>query len=402
LTTPQGYTCAAVTDVEEILALRDEWTDLLLHSQVPNVFLSWEWMTTWIRTHGQGVEPYVLLLRRADDGLLTGLAPLYRRVPRYPLGLRTVGLMGSGVGADHLGFIARATMEKEVHAALAGQLLAAGGWDVLDLPRLEETFAGQLMAVLKGPRAGLTCTSSLVDLCPFIRLPRTWEEYSRVMHQRAELGRRWRRLQEKGEVRIQRVETVEELEEGWAALTSLHRGRRQAVGGRSALLAPQAMAFHQRFIRAAFDRGWLRLYLLRVDGQAVAAEYCLQVGKRLFDFNGGFDMDWARYWVRSILTAHAIRMAIEEGDTEYDLSRGAESYKLERWGAETRPDFSLVAWKQHARMNLTMAARGWVRAARDRARRFGVRSISWRGSALGNAGRRPAGVAEGRAAGSQE
>jgi CelD/BcsL family acetyltransferase involved in cellulose biosynthesis len=389
-TDPRDHSCTVVTDTSKILALREEWTDLLMHMQVPNVFLSWEWMTTWLETHGRGVEPHVFLLRRAGDGLLIGLAPLYRKAARSPFGLRTMGLMGSGVGGDHLGFVARAQMEREVHVALAGQVLAARGWDVLDLPRLEETFAAQMTAVLEESQ-GLTSRSAVVDLCPFIRLPRTWDEYSRVMHQRAELGRRWRRLQEKGDVRIHRVQTVEELEEGWTALVRLHRGRRQAVaGGRSALLAPQNMAFHQKFIRSALDRGWLRLYLLRVDGQAVAAEYCLQVGKRLFDFNGGFDMEWARYWVRAVVTAHAIRMAIEEGDTEYDLSRGAEPYKLERWGAETRPDISVMAWKQDARVNLTMAASGWVRAAKAGARRLGMRPILGRGAAPGA----PAGTRE--------
>lgn len=361
--------CAVLTDPEEIFALRDEWTDLLLHSRVPNVFVSWEWITTWMRTLGQRVEPCVVVLRRADDNVLVGLAPLCRSGSRYPLGLRTMGLMGTGVGADHMAFISRADIDKRVYAALAGHLLAMGGWDVLELSRLEETFADQVAELFQRTRGRFAYASTVADLCPFIPLPKTWQEYSRVMHQRAELGRRWRRLQEKSDVVIQRVQYADELDDAWQALLRLHQGRRQAVGGRSAFLAPHARAFHQQFVRAAFNRGWLRLYLLRVGGRCVAAEYCLHVAERVFDFQGGFDMDWARYWVRSILTAHAIRTAIEEGATEYDFSRGAEPYKLQRWGAITRRDISLVAWRRHARVSLTMAVRGWGRTVRNRARR---------------------------------
>lgn len=367
--TPREYACTIASTVKDLLTLRDEWTDLLLHSQMANVFLSWEWVTTWMRTHGRRREPYVLLLRRADDGLLVGLAPLCRIEPRYPLGLRTVALMGTGVGADHLSFLSRQGMEAQVYSALAGHLLSANTWDVLELPRLEEAFAGHLVDAFAGIQPRLAFTSTVADLCPFVPLPNTWDEYLRVMHQRPELGRRRRRLQEQGDVVIQRVQRLEELEDAWDALLRLHHARRQAVGGRSAFLAPQSKAFHELFVRQAFDRGWLRLYLLRVDGRCVAAEYCLQVGRRLFGFQGGFDMNWGRYWVRSIVVAHAIRTAIEEGATEYDLSRGAEQYKQQRWGALTRKDISLVAWRRYPRVRVMMTVRGWSRALIERLRR---------------------------------
>ncbi len=44
-------------------ALRDQWTDLLLHSQEPNIFLSWEWVTAWLETQGPQGNPHVVLVK---------------------------------------------------------------------------------------------------------------------------------------------------------------------------------------------------------------------------------------------------------------------------------------------------------------------------------------------------
>ncbi len=371
-TNSQEYVCSVVADAQGLHALRDEWTDLLLASRRPNVFLSWEWMTVWMETVGQRGAPHVLLLRRAKDGVLTGLAPLYRLSSRNPLGLKVITFMGKGVGADHFAFISRPGTERAVSEGIVGYLLSSLTWDVLDFPRMEEEQAALVAsAASKWAGGSYTCVRTPADLCPFVPLPRTWDDYLRIIGKdnRTELARQWRRTREQGQVAIQRVQTVAELEHAWSVLLRLHQARRDAAGERSAFLEAPSSAFHEGFLRVALDRGWLRLYVLLVNGHGVAANYCLSMGGLISFVQAGFDIAWSRYGVGTLLLGHAIEEAIAEGASEFDLLRGAETYKLHNWAAQLRRDVSLVVHGHRPRVRLAMAARRWGSAVKPVLRR---------------------------------
>lgn len=363
---------SVISGASDVHALRAEWTELLLDSEHPSPFLSWEWMTTWLQSHGRKGSPHILLVRRRQDQQLVALAPLYYTSSGYPFGLRTISFMGTGVGADHLAFVVRRGVGDAVRLSLATHLFSASDWDILDFARIDERLANDLAeAISRRDQGDLACSHQLADVCPYIPLPGTWEDFLGVIgsDRRKSLARRWRRLGECGEVVIRRAQTMRDLEEAWQILLRLHQDRRQAVGDRSAFLTGRSMVFHREFAKMALERGWLRLYLLQVGNQYVAAEYCLKVGNRVADFQGGFDEKWARYGVGSLLIAHAIREAIAEGAVEFDLLRGGEQYKQQQWAAELREDRSLAVWRRRRRVELLVAARRWVAGAKVRVRR---------------------------------
>jgi CelD/BcsL family acetyltransferase involved in cellulose biosynthesis len=280
--------------------------------------------------------------------------------------------MGAGVGADHLGFVLRRGQEAGAFAALATSLLSTQGWEVLDFPRLGEQTARRLEDTLvRSEGAHLAHSSGVADFCPFIPLPGTWEEFLRTLssNARKDLGRRSRRLQEQGGVTIQCVRDVGDLDDARDTFIRLHQERRQAVGGRSAFLTGRTWTFHRAFMRTAAEQGWLRLYLMRVGDRHVAAEYCVHFDGRVSDLQCGFDMRWSRYGVGTLLVAHAIREAITEGAREYDLLRGGEEYKQQRWSASLRKDLSLVIWRRQPRVAMLMAARRCASTMRTHLRR---------------------------------
>ncbi len=380
--------CSVVVDAEDFLALRGEWTDLLLHSQMPNVFLSWEWMAAWKQGYGRHGTPYILLVRRALDQMLLGLAPLYRIPSFRRMGLRTLSFMGTGVGADHFAFVSRQGFESEVYDRLT-ECLLSDKWDVLEFPRIEEKLGAYLLHAVSDQRHGAFGTSHIIaDQCPFIPLPKTWDGYLSLIGSgtRDEIARKWRRLRKQGEVVIERVQRIDDLPKAWDALVRLHRERRDAIGGRSAFVTPRSRAFHRNFIEMALLRGWLRLYLLLVDGNCVAVEYCLHIGDRVADFQSGFDVRWSRFGVGTLLIAHAIRNAIQEGASEFDFLRGGEAYKRHQWAAVDRRDVSLITWRRNRRVGAMIAVREWSRALKSRVlRRPGAASAAESASVGGRA-----------------
>src|SRR5207302_10088997 len=127
----------------------------------------------------------------------------------------------------------------------------------------------------------------------------------------------------------------EERREALACLVSLHQRRWQGRGGSDGLHTPALLAFHEEVSQLALARGWLRLFVLSLDGRPAAALYGFRYGPVFYFYQSGFDPTYSRYSVGLVLMGLAIKSALEEGAQEYDLLHGTESYKF-HWAAQTR------------------------------------------------------------------
>jgi CelD/BcsL family acetyltransferase involved in cellulose biosynthesis len=79
-----------------------------------------------------------------------------------------------------------------------------------------------------------------------------------------------------------------------------------------------------------FDEGALDLSWLSVRGRPVAASYNVVWNGKVHFYQGGRTLDVPKN-VRPgiVLHAHAIRRAIESGQSEYDFLAGTSQYKLD-------------------------------------------------------------------------
>ena len=85
--------------------------------------------------------------------------------------------------------------------------------------------------------------------------------------------------------------------------------------------------FHKKVAGTFLNTDLLRLYFLRVQGKDVAALYTFKYNNKLFYYQGGWDPEWSKDRVGSILTNLVIEDAINKGYSEYDFLRGSEDYK---------------------------------------------------------------------------
>jgi CelD/BcsL family acetyltransferase involved in cellulose biosynthesis len=154
-----------------------------------------------------------------------------------------------------------------------------------------------------------------------------------------------------------------------AALFRLHEMRWRGRGGSDALGGPTVAAFHEEATALALDRGWLRLYALRLGGEPVAALYGLRYGGRFSFYQSGFDPAHSRSSVGLALLALSIQRALEEGAAEFDLLHGDEGYKS-LWAHDARPLLRIEADPPGAAAATWRAALDTARAARRGLRRL--------------------------------
>ena len=97
------------------------------------------------------------------------------------------------------------------------------------------------------------------------------------------------------------------------------------------------LPFFEALTRCATERGWLSLWMLRLDGRAVAMEYQIQFGGVVHALRADFDSEFAALSPGSQLNHLIARALFERGGVhEYDMGPGDNEYRL-RWSTGTHP-----------------------------------------------------------------
>jgi CelD/BcsL family acetyltransferase involved in cellulose biosynthesis len=342
-----------VTTVGDVMALADEWRPLA--ETRGNAFITPEWFLAWLRHYGEGWRPHVTIVRSAD-GALRGVVPLIASASGRRIALRTCR-------GDRFQPACGVGQENAIATAASRALSAHQTPRTLVLENVDKD-ATWWTSLARGPHGLVPVGRPEIEL-PFIELGGIdWNEYlaGRSRQLRSQLGRKMRSLRRDHGVRLRRTERAEDVHADLDALFGLHAARWAQRRERSNLAGSAVRSFHDEFARAAFDRGWLRLYRLEVDGSAIAALYGWLIGRRWTYLQAGFDPAWSRYSPGFLLIAETIREAIDEGAVEYDLLLGDEAYKY-RFATGSRRGRTVILVGRTDPLRVAVAARARLRGA---------------------------------------
>lgn len=363
-------TVERIADVSGFLALRDEWSELLEASDSGCLFLTWEWLYTWWKHLSADRQLSILVVRR--NGQLIALAPFCLRPPSLSRlrVLPVLEFLGNGcVGSDYLDFIVRKGCESEARRAFALEL--ADERRVLDWTQLRRgSCAAAGVAAELGERKW-SVSETVTNTCPFIPLAgMTWESYLATLgaEHRYNFHRKWKRLNRDYTVQFEQVHTEEQRWESIDLLMELHNQRWSDRGGSDAFNTPGLVDFHREFSRLALSRGWLRLYVLRLNRQPAACLYGFLYSGTFYFYQSGFDSAYQKQSVGLVSMGLGIQRAIEEGASEYDLLHGSEEYKS-HWSRESRELSRLELYPPGGMGRICRASVQLERASRRLARR---------------------------------
>jgi CelD/BcsL family acetyltransferase involved in cellulose biosynthesis len=369
-----SVTVETIAEVSGFAAMQKEWDELLQSSGSDGIFLTWEWLYTWWKHLAGNTRLSILAVR--CEGELAALAPCVRRPPALFRGrpIPILEFLGSGdVGSDYLDVIVRRGCEPEAWRALASCL--AGEKLMLNWTQLKRgaCLADGVGSALGG--SGWSVAETQTNTCPFIPLAgKSWESYLATLgaEHRYNFHRKWKRLNRDYKVQFEQVRTREQCRESIDLVMALHNRRWRDRGGSNAFHTPAMVAFHREFSQVALDRGWLRLYVLQLDGKPAASLYGFLYRRTFYFYQSGFDATYDKHSVGLVAMGLAIQSAIEEGAEEYDLLHGSEAYKS-HWSHDSRelgrlevyPPRSL-GWICQSSVELERAARRIGRRMRPR------------------------------------
>ena len=286
--------------METFAELADEWHVLAERNR--NVFGTLEWAQTWWRHFGTDPEPRPSLVPSV------AVLPLYvDRVGPF----RLLRFIGHG-HADQVGPVC-APEERDVAAAALRDVLDSGGFHLFLGEGLAPGWAEPI-----GARVIERAASPVVTLTES-----TWEEFlaARSSNFRQQVRTAERRLGQRG-LRFRLADDPGRLDQDLDVLFALHRARWPG----SPWFA-YAEAFHRDFATRALERGWLRLWILELDGSPAGAWLGYRFAGVESYYQAGRDPALERERVGFVLLAHSIREALADGMSEYRLLRGDESFK---------------------------------------------------------------------------
>jgi CelD/BcsL family acetyltransferase involved in cellulose biosynthesis len=190
-----------------------------------------------------------------------------------------------------------------------------------------DVFVGDDLPEHEGWGSALGATKMRRTTSPVLRGEgRNWQAFlaTQSSNFRQQARRRERRLARDHALRYRLAQEPARLEADLNALLRLHEARWAGV---SRCFAGERATLHRAFAAKALERGWLRLWIAKLDGQPAAAWYGFRYGGAEWYYQAGRDPRHDKSSIGSVLLAHTIREALNDGVDEYRLLRGAEPYK---------------------------------------------------------------------------
>jgi CelD/BcsL family acetyltransferase involved in cellulose biosynthesis len=322
-----------IDDHWRFTALRPEWNELLRASAADCPFLSWEWMHSWWKHLAAASSLRIVTVRDGQE--LIAIAPL-RETATPVTWLSTLEFLGTGeAGSDYLDLIVRAGREADALDALTR--FAASRKTALRLNHVPPVSVTEGLSQRLSD-AGWIASNVPDGTCPFIRLAgHTWDSYLATIGSahRANVRRRLRGLEKAFTVEFVPVIDEPDRREALDALARFHDTRYVSRGGSTAFSTPALRSFHDEITRRGIDRGWMRLYVLRLDDAIAAVMYGFAYKGKFYFYQHGYDAHYQQHSVGLALMALTIKASIDEGLQEFDFLWGVESYKA-LWSHDAR------------------------------------------------------------------
>lgn len=293
----------------------DVWNALALRSR--NIFATHEWCECWWEHLGSG-EPSVITDDAVDPRVIV---PLFRS----GRALRQLRFIGTGP-ADLLGPVCAPEHNELAQRLVRERLADEADWNVAVFHDV---------AVDGGWQQGLDAKEVRRVVSPVLRLETDdWETYlsGRSKNFREQVRRKRRKLEREHPSTVLRLADATTIARDVDTFFALHQKR---WGDDAQLALGRQREFQVAFALRALDQGWLRLWLLEIDGHAAAVSLGYRFGADEYYYQSGRDKRFDHLSVGAVLMAQTIRHAIETGAQEYRLLRGDEDYKS-RWSDTER------------------------------------------------------------------
>jgi CelD/BcsL family acetyltransferase involved in cellulose biosynthesis len=292
-------------------------------------FLRPGWVEAWADAFSaRGLT--VLAARR--DGELVGVLPLHR----------TAGRVLAGTGNAHSPLGGSLADGNSAAQALADALLRIGH------SRADFVYTDPADPVLTELQQRRPSIARTLSEQPYVDVSGNFDAYvaSLARKHRKEAGRLRRKLEAEGELTFEFADGSERLDDLLEEGLAIEGSGWKSEAGTAIASDPATKRFYTAIARWAARHGWLRLAFLRLDGRALAFDFCLDSGGSFYALKGGFETEYRSFGPGTVLTYESLaRSFADPGLRTYEFLGEADEYKL-AWTSTTHERLRVQAFSR--------------------------------------------------------
>jgi CelD/BcsL family acetyltransferase involved in cellulose biosynthesis len=331
-----------ITSLREFDALAPLWRDMVEESGQRSPFLSHDWFATCWRGAGPNRQREVTILEDSAGPIAT--FPMVRwRTTRHGVPVRLLGFLDTPDAPFNDVLVVRGVEEALEH--FAGALRARRDWDVLTLAKLRaDSVTLKAVEAAVGPHMPVRTIEA--ETLPYLAVRGRFEDYlaDRGATFVAEQARLRAQLEAAGRVTIEEHRGLDPDGPLFGELMDLSR-HRWKVPKRVAVLTARGMPrFFRDLTQRLVARDWLSVWMLRLDGRLVAAEYDVVAGDSVYAVRSDADESVARLEPWCVLTGAIVRALFERGTVRhYHMGHPGMTHKFD-WATAANDTLTLEAY----------------------------------------------------------
>jgi CelD/BcsL family acetyltransferase involved in cellulose biosynthesis len=334
---------AKILEFEEFLDSQQLWEDALKRSLDNNIFLTWDWLSTWLKHYGD--KRRSLFITVIEDNKMIAAAPMmYTAYNKFGLRLRKIECL-TNPAADYHTFLLTEKKTECLRMILDYAKKETPDWDLFELSEVPQN--SETATVLASLEPKLAFKHRVQNRCPYTTLPTRFEDYFLALghNLRRNLRKSENRAKKQYKVNFRLSSSKDEIKKDMEAFFDLHQKRWQSKSEAGAFADQKFRDFHLEIATRFAKRGWLALNLVTLNDVPASAGYAFVYGKKLYSYLSGFNPDFSEYRLGSLRLMYLIKHCIMNGLTEYDFMRGDEPYK-EQWATSTRNNLEFWIMKK--------------------------------------------------------
>ena len=337
-----GLSLKVFENLEEIRDLKESWNPLLKSARVKSIFMTYEWIISWMETYGK--DKQIMVLAAYKKNQLIGLCPLFIEKKKFIFwSVKTIDFAGAP-RTDRADFIIEKNKEEVLELFWDYLWEQRSRWTVIRLKEIEVssfnlTVFGDLLK-----QRGIKHSFHTCSIAPFITLNQPWDEYlmgrSKKFRNRMRSDRR--KIKRAGDVEFKEVSPTADV---WKTIFDINSRSNKAARGVNMFSDPRAREFIQKVVRRFEKRGWEEVKFLLLDDIPIAYRIDFVYAGKVWLYNSAFRPDYGKYHPGYVIQAYNIEKKIKEGFREVDFLRGSESYKF-RYTNELRYHREVMIYKK--------------------------------------------------------
>lgn len=305
-----------------------------------DVYLSYDWCSTWCDFYGTDRELRIFIFR--NNNALVGLIPVFcETLWLWPIWLKTAKTIGSDFTMAMLNPPVKTDFAAIIFSFVFDSLIKNDKCDAVwlgpiggryyALQQLQDAIQGHIEVVLLRKNIRSPYTTFL--------LPKTFDEYIQSLNkrQRGNLRRDLNLIDRSFQMTQDVIQDEAIVSSEFEKFVQMHTEQWKAEGKLGHFNDwPLGIEFNTKLVIRQARKGRLRLIRLLADGKVVSYQLCYAFGKRWYWRLPArvVGPDWDKFALGRIGLIKEIEMVIAEGVQEIEAGAGHYDYKIKLGGEE--------------------------------------------------------------------